>query len=394
MKYLTLMLIVPIFIFSQRFGPSEINSIDPPISILPLTPEVSIDVASTRLENTIDEESYRIGPFDKFLISIEAGESATFVAVVTPSGRLLVPKVGSFDLSDKTLTEAKKVIENSIKGKYRQGRVTIELIGIRDFSIPITGAVENPGFYVGSPVTRVSSVLKLAIPRPLAALNNVLVTNMDGVVSNVDITSFYARGELVNNPILSNGDRIHIPLSNITNEVVVIRGALKEKGFISILPNETLSSLVARKIDFSENADIKNVFIIRQSGTDQNSYKVSPKEFTEFILKGGDEVEFLYEMPVRINGYVAAPGAFEFIPGYSATDYIFLAGGLLPSGTMRRVKITRQGGEVVYGQDIIIAQGDIVEVNRSVTNIIFGEVSVVQLTSTFATIVLAVLAVK
>jgi len=393
-KLIFLVLFVPLTLFSQRFGVTEVNNEAEQESLFPATLEEETQNSQVTLEIPIDDSLFMIGPSDKFSISIEAGETITFVGVVTPSGNLLIPKVGSVPVLGMTLKEAKASIQEKIQTNYRQSRVTIDLIGIREFSIPVTGAVSEPGFYNSTPVMRVSTIVSMAKPLSMADLDAVIITHASDGEKVVNISEFFLTGNLLNNPRLSAGDRVHIPHSSITESVVAVRGAVEEAGYISILENETLASLISRKIEFKKDADIENVKIIRSDKGNPKFVTVKPTDFATFTLKGGDEIEFLFELPVNVLGFVAAPGSYQFIPGYTSSDYLHLAGGILPAGATKGVKVIRKNGEVLRGRDVIIQRGDIIEVRRSTINIMVGEISILQFASTFATLYLAYSAVK
>jgi protein involved in polysaccharide export with SLBB domain len=389
-----LVLLIPLAIFSQRFGVTEVNPAVQPESILPAALDEQDQTQQVTLELPINDSTFMIGPSDKFSISIEAGETTTFIGVVTPGGSLLIPKVGNIELFGKTLREAKLSIRDRIQANYRQSRVTIDLIGIREFSVPVTGAVSEPGFYVSTPVMRVSTIISMASPNSLADITQVRITDKMGKEQIVNISEFFSAGNLSDNPTLNDGDQIHIPHSDISNSVVVVRGAVQDGGYLSILPNETLASLVSRKIEFKKDADLENVKIIRSGKEGLQFITVKPSEFNSFVLLGRDEIEFLFEQPINVLGFVAAPGSYQFIPGYTSSDYINLAGGILPAGATKGVKIIRKNGDILRGSDVIIQRGDIIEVRRSTINILVGEISILQFASTLATLALAYSAVN
>ncbi len=387
-------LLIPLALFSQRFGVTEVNSEEPQESILPVALSEQDQVQQVTLELPIDDSTFTVGPSDKFSISIEVGETITFTGIVTPGGSLLIPKVGNIELFGKTLFEAKALIRNRIQENYRQSRVTVDLIGIREFSVPVTGAVSEPGFYVSTPVMRVSTLVTMANHNPLADLGKVRITDKMGTIITVDVSKFFSEGDMKNNPTLNDGDQIHVPHSNITRSVVVIRGAVEDAGYRSILAAETLSSLISRQVKFQKDADLENVKVIRSGANGPQFITVTPSEYDSFLLTGGDEIEFLFEQPINVLGFVAAPGSYQFIPGYTSSDYLHLAGGLLPAGATKGVKVIRKNGDVLRGRDVIIQRGDIIEVRRSTINILVGEISILQFASTLGTLILAYSAIN
>ena len=391
---LILLLLLPVLLLPQRFGEVQSAEESEKQSMLPVIGEGEVEITKSLLEVPIDETVFIVGPGDKFSISIEAGETINYFADVTPAGGVLIPKVGNIDVSWMTLKEAKAVISEMVISQYRQSRVTVDLVAIREFMVPVTGAVINPGYFKSSPVNRVSDLIDAANPNPLADLTAVMITDRNNNHRTLNMILFTTRGDMAQNPRLNNGDKVHIPLANVAERIIVIRGAVSEAGYTIIQPEESLASIIARKISVHENADIENIVVIRYEDGKPTFYSVQPAEYDSFILRGGDEIEVSNELPVNVLGQVEEPGSFVFIPGYTASDYINLAGGILPSGASKGVKIIRKNGDVLHGRDILIQRGDIIEVNRSMINLLVGEISILQFVSTMATLVLAYSAVN
>ncbi|MCF7796179.1 MAG: polysaccharide biosynthesis/export family protein [Lentisphaeria bacterium] len=387
-------LVLPLLVYGQRFGTSQTPG-DQRTVITPEQPsENPIPVELIALERPVDPKSYRVGPGDQIAISIQTSEMLDKVLTISPTGYLMIPGVGKVDLRNLTLDATIERINQAILLNFKNARVNSELVGLRKFKIAIVGAVKTPGYYTVSAVNRVSDVIELAEPRQMALLNQVELERIDGSVLNLDITNFYAQGDLHHNPQLTEGDRIRVKYGDLDEHAIVIRGAVQNTGYDYLKPGETLGELIARRIDFRSNADLENIKIVRRVSGSIEFITVAPEEFSAFKLQPGDDIEFLYEKPVNVQGYVASSGSFNFIPGYTAADYVTLAGGLLPSGTMNGIKISRVDGAVLHGEDVVIQRGDIIEVPRSWMNIAFGEISVIEFFSTMATLVLAILAVK
>lgn len=388
------MFIVPLLVQGQRFGlsstPGEQRTVITPDQQV----ENPIPVELIALERPITGDEYLVGPGDQIAISVQTSETLDRVLTISPTGFLMIPGVGKVDLRNLTLNGAIERINQAILLNFKNARVNSELVGLRQFKVAIVGAVNTPGYYTVSAVNRVSDVIELAEPRPMALLNQVQLDRLDKRVLTLDITDFYTHGDLTQNPQLTEGDRISLVYGDLNQHAIVVRGAVNRTGYDYLKPGETLGELIARRIDFRSNADLENIKIVRKNDGKIEFVTVKPDEFNSFELQPGDDIEFLYEKPVNVQGYVASSGSFNFIPGYTAADYVTLAGGLSPAGTMNGIKITRVDGTVLRGEDVVIQRGDIIEVPRSWMNIAFGEISVIQFFSTMATLVLAVLAVK
>ena len=96
--------------------------------------------------------------------------------------------------------------------------------------------------------------------------------------------------------------------------------------------------------------------------------------------------------PVSGIGYVCKPGSFNIIPGYNSGDYVARAVEISSAGTRGRLSVIRTDGEILFGEDVLIQRGDVIEVKRSLLHIVFGEISVMDFLSTAGSLMLAYLA--
>ncbi len=384
-----ILFILPLFLAAQRFGVSQMPNTDESSSASIPVQQSLLPVNVISLEQPIDPDTYQVGPGDQIAIGVQTSESLEKVLIISPTGFLIIPGVGKVDLRGQNLSNAIQHINHAILQNFKNARVSSELVGIRRFKVAIVGAVRSPGFFAVTPVSRMAELLKRAKPRPMALLNQVKIKALNGAETYYDLTKFYLDGDLSQNPLLAEGDQIQVEYGDLEKHAIVVRGAVNRRGYAYVKPGETLADLIERRIDFSQNADLDNIKVVRKVNKELKFLTISPGQFKDFRLHPGDDIEFLYEKPVNVQGYVAAPGSFMFIPGYTAGDYVTLAGGLLTSGTMNRIKITRVDGSVLNGEDVLIQRGDIIEVPRSSLNIIFGDITVLQMTTTLATLILA-----
>lgn len=385
--------VLPMLIFGQRFGLSQ-NPNDQQNTSNFVPSENPIPVELLALEKPINPDEYMVGPGDQIAISIQTSEMISRVLTISPTGAFMIPGVGRVNLLGLNLTETIRTINDAMLQDYKNARVSSELVGIRQIKVAIVGAVKTPGFYTVTPISRLTDLIELASPRPMALLSTIEVTAGEKSIGHYDITKFYLTGDLAQNPLLREGEQVKIEYGDVNTNAIVVRGAVNRSGYDYLKSGETLGDLIARRIDFRQNADLENIKVVRKVEGVLKFITVAPSDFSSFNLKPGDDIEFLYEKPVNVQGHVASPGSFTFIPGYTAGDYITLAGGLLPSGTMKGIKITRIDGAVLLGEDVVIQRGDIIEIRRSWVNITFGEISVIEFLSTTATLILAVMAVK
>ncbi|MFU8859656.1 MAG: polysaccharide biosynthesis/export family protein [Cyclonatronaceae bacterium] len=346
------------------------------------------------LEEPVDPESYVVGPGDFFSINVVSLESVLVTIPVGPTGNILIPNIGSVRVAGKKLSEATSEIREMISTRILDGDIFVNLERLRTFRVHIYGAVLEPGYEEITPMMRVSDLLRKSDLRPLALLNEVKILHQDESETEIDLFEFRLRGDKSQNPRLIEGDRVFVPFGRLGENTIVLRGALEGgAGYTIIRPDETLRDFLDRNARYSAGADLQSVTVIRTTeGGTTEIITATPEDLGDFHLKPGDEVQLIGQRNINVHGYVASPGSFAFIPGYTAGDYLSLAGGLLPVGTSSGLKVTRVDGTILRGEDVLIQRGDVIEVRKSLTGTLFGDVSVLNILTAAATITLAAVA--
>jgi protein involved in polysaccharide export with SLBB domain len=345
------------------------------------------------LEEPVDPESYIVGPGDFFTINIISIESVLMTIPVGPTGDLMIPNIGSVRLAGKKLSEAVSEIRELVATRILDGTIFVNLQRLRTFRVYVYGAVFPSGYVEITPMMRISDILGRSA-RQLALLNEIRIFRHDGSEDEVDLFEFLLRGDISQNPRLIEGDKVFVPFGRLNENTIVLRGALEGgAGYTVIRPDETLRDFLDRRASYSAGTDLQSVTVLRttENGTTE-IMAVNPEDLGDFHLKPGDEVQLIGQRSINVHGYVAAPGSFAFIPGFTAGDYLSLAGGLLPVGTSTGLKVTRIDGTVLRGEDVLIQRGDVIEVRKSVSGTLFGEVSVLNILTAAATITLAAIA--
>lgn len=345
------------------------------------------------LEEPVNLETYIVGPGDFFSLNIISLESVFVSIPVGPTGDLMIPRIGSVTISGMKLSDAMNEIRDLVATRIIDGEVFVNLERLRSFRVFLYGAVVEPGYKEITPMMRVSDLLEMTELRQLAQLNDIRIIHKDGSETVIDLFEFQLRGDRSQNPRLTEGDQVFVPFGRLKDNTVVLRGAVGEgAGYSVIRPEESLRDFLNRNVTYSVGADLTSVTVIRTIDGIVDFITVEPENLADFTLKAGDEIQLIGQRSVNVHGYVASPGSFGFIPGYTAGDYLSLAGGLLPVGSLGGLKVTRVDGTVLRGEDVIIQRGDVIEVRKSFTGTLFGDVSVLNILTAVATITLAAVA--
>ena len=344
------------------------------------------------IEETISYDQYVVGPGDQFAVYIISSDGVfNDILEITPTGELLLPLVGLIEVDQLSLKSAIDKIRKVCKDKYENIKLEITLIKLRNFKIHITGAVKKSGYVVISSIDRLSAVIKKSKGFiPLSKEYNIMITSKDGAKKYVNYLDFLRTGNISQNPIIKNGDWINVPFGDIRNESVQIKGAVERSGYDIIEPEETFWQFMQRSISFIKNSSLEKIIIIR--GDNGEEIEIFSQEFKEFILLPGDQIYIVEGLAIYVSGFVNNPGRYEYFPEFSVADYLGLAGGHIQSGNMPKVQIQRISGNILIGLDNEIKRGDIIYVPERMQSKLVGDLSLLQITSYLASIILTYIA--
>ena len=111
------------------------------------------------LDKSLIPQDYKVGPGDKIHINIiSSNETFDYNLIISPSGELLIPSVGIINTNKLTLDQLFNLIKDKIKTWNLDAQVNIELEGIREFKVLVTGQFEDAGYFSSTPVSRISDL--------------------------------------------------------------------------------------------------------------------------------------------------------------------------------------------------------------------------------------------
>lgn len=345
------------------------------------------------LEAPVDPDSYYVGPGDDILVNIVSISPQLVTLRIGPSGDLVIPGVGTINTNGMSLSTMISEVEVLVGSRLINAEVYTSLVGIRKFRVFVYGAVGRPGYVEVSATNRLQDLIAIVGLRQLALSYKIEVTRESSEVVIADLLAYRFEGDIENNPQLLAGDKIYIPFGRFDEDAVLLSGAISTSGYQIIREGETLGDLYNRVIEVIERADVENVYVTRYYNDGPKLINLTVFEFDQFVLKPRDEIQFLVEKQVSVHGYVGSPGSFSYIPGYTAGEYITLAGGVEPLGTLRNLRVTRNDGTILFGESVQIERGDVIEAHKSTRGYLLGDTSVLQIVTSTASILLSAYAI-
>jgi len=273
----------------------------------PSIPKVNKDTDQFIIDRSVDPEKYFVGPGDQFHINIiSSNETFDHNLIISPTGKLLIPSVGIIDCNGLSLSQLIKEINKEIKSWNKNVKINIELDGLRQFRVLVTGQFTNAGYFVVTPMTRVSDLYSQIVSDynqkkkdSFKEKNEASYSETFGMRSRIAVDDFYQR-------------KLGLT-EEIENEI------------------ELLSK--------------RNIKILRKDDTiycDLEQFKVTGNIDYNPYLHQEDIVNIPYkENYITIKGGVQKPGKYEYKNIDFVIDAINIAGGLNNIRYLENIRITR-----------------------------------------------------
>lgn len=318
-----------------------------------LFPEKSNNI----LETVVDPKQYYVGPGDQFLVSIWGQVNQNFRTVVSPEGFLIVPTVKAIDVKNLNLADVQERVGKSIRTVYTNAEVTINLVSLRSFRVPVGGMCNNPSSVVVSGTERVSTAIaKAGGLNGKASQRNIILYRKDGTSQSVDFIKRGRNLDLDSDPLLNDGDRIFVPAQYASYQIL---GAVASHGTMEYVANENIIDAIRLAGGLVQGID-SSIFIMYRMAKDtgreviritrdlREAYQ-NPEDTTiNLRLKPDDRIYFRKHAQyhdradVAIQGEVMYPGSYAIIEDKTTvSDVIKRAGGFTPYVSLDRISIYR-----------------------------------------------------
>ncbi len=364
----------------------------------------------TPVEKSIDPDSYILGPGDLLGINIISTKNASLPVRLNPVGEIMIPSVGILNINGISLTDAKmKISDYVIKTVFKNAVINVTLLDIRRFKIQVLGAVHNPGFIYVTPIDKVyDAILRSGGVQKYAHPDIVRIIRGEKKIE-VKLKDYLSGIDTSQNVALKSGDIIIVPLSEYANSLgltsgeynnhqVVVYGFVNQNGgnnSFRYYPGYTARDYIAmaggtKEQDVSfRSGNIDKTMIYRSDGS-------RIENAIDEIVLPGDMIEVPSNLPVVVYGFVNQNGgsnSFRYYPGYTARDYIAMAGGTkedgasFRSGNIRRATIYRSDGSKIKNAiNEIVFPGDMIEVPPGLWYRIIGGEAIIRTITSIASI--------
>jgi len=276
----------------------------------------------TPIERPIDPNTYILGPGDLLGVNIISAVNTSLPIRINPAGEIMIPSVGILNVNGISLSEAKiKISDYIVDTALRNSVVNVTLMDIRRFKIQVLGAIHSPGYIYITPVDKVFDAIEKGGGVQKFAHPDIIKITRGEKTIEVKLKDYLSGSDPSQNISLKEGDVIFVPFSEYAKSMDIFSGTY--------------------------NHDQVIVFGFVNRATSGNS--------------------------------------FTYFPGYTARDYIALAGGTkeqgasFRTGNLNKTIIYRSNGEKIRRAiDEIIQPGDMIEVPPNLIYQIVGNDGIIR----------------
>jgi protein involved in polysaccharide export with SLBB domain len=286
-------------------------------------------------DQPIDPDLYLIRPGDNLLVTFIKAKLEPLTLSVDPEGMVIDATLGVFDLSHKTLSEAKEILGRALRALYNVDKIAISVAEPAKVAISISGGVHSPGLYLAFTSQRVSEIIDSAGGVLSTGSRRWIVFSGGPQEITVDLDRADFLGDNTANPCLYAGYNVHVP--GKSNELVQVVGEVNGPREIELAPDDDVKLLLDLAGGARSNADLDGVRILGRNPQIQNQN-----------IKAGD----IIMVPARtqgnesgnltVFGAVENPGKHAYQQKITLEELIQLAGGFTSYANSFRTTVFRK----------------------------------------------------
>jgi len=295
-------------------------------------------------DRPIDPDLYLIRPGEQLEVVFINAQLPNLSLEVDAESRIVHQKLGVFDLTGRTLSEARLLLLEPLSRLYNADRIDISIKRVYAVSVRVTGSAARPGRYVGYTSQRVSEMIDSAggVTTEGSRRSISFISGDRRIPVDLDRAEFSNDDSL--NPNLYAGDHIHIPEASEAS--VYVMGEVHDPGSVELLPDDDLELLIELAGGVCPWGDLKAAYVLGDSTRDlqirggirEGDFIVVPRQ-----AAAPEKSDYV------VIGAVRSPGRYSWSKGVTAADLLSAAGGLTEQGNTQRIVVFRRARHEILG---------------------------------------------
>lgn len=303
----------------------------------------------------LDDAEYIVQPGDQFLIVVKGIKEQRWIPNVDIEGYLYLNEVGAANVANKSLHDAKAIIDSLIRTTYKNVDIFVSLQNAKMLKVGFYGDVRRPSIYTLQAPSRLSDLFSVSSGiHKTADIRNIKIIRASGDTISCDFLAYMRLGKMNENPMLQSGDFVFLPKIDKT---VSIAGNVPFEGDYEFREGESIYEFITLVGSPKTASKLDSIEVIRFDDNllHQFSRFYSFKELqtNQELLKNKDIVvirklpKVYDEYIVYITGKVYFPGPYHINEDSTKlSEVIAQAGGLLNDASPEDATLTRYSSEV------------------------------------------------
>ena len=298
---------------------------------------------------------YVLGTGDGLTINLWGGISQSLTKVIDREGKIALPEAGSLVVAGLTLQHAQSVIQDALKGQFRDVRVDVTIARLRTVRIYVVGDVQRPGAYdLSSLSTPLNALYAAGGPTAVGSLRIVRHYRGGQLVRDVDLYDFLLHGVRMDEERLQAGDTLLVPP---VGPQVAIYGMVKRPAIYEMkdglkgeaagdpslaeILDDAGGATVAAALDhitverIQPNQQRETITLNLPVADQESASQTARQGIAAFHVKDGDRIHVGAILPysehaIYVEGHVVRPGKYPYRDGMKLGDVIHSYQDLLP----------------------------------------------------------------
>ncbi|NTU94395.1 MAG: sugar transporter, partial [Chlorobiaceae bacterium] len=227
---------------------------------------------------------YRLGPGDIVSVNVwHRPEISQDNIMVSPDGHIVIPRIGSINVMNRTQTEVQGLIRTRLEVLYVKPEVTVRVQEFHNNKAFVLGRVSKPGVvdFPGKGTLLEALALAGGLPDQAkeSSLTKCAIIRGNDTVIWVNLQDLLNNGNMALNARIQNNDIIYIP--EAADELVYVMGEVASPGAIQLKNGMNVLKAIMLAGGMSKHADAEKVFIIRQQNLKGDVIRIDLKNMLE-----------------------------------------------------------------------------------------------------------------
>lgn len=295
---------------------------------------------------------YIISTGDELQITLWGSVDADVRTTVDRSGRISLPRVGSFMVAGTRYADLPEVVNRRVGQVFKNFQLSVGLGQLRSVRVYVTGFAKRPGAHnVTSLSTIVNVLMRSGGPSSAGSYRKIELRRGGQTVAAFDLYDLLLKGDKAADRTVQAEDVIHI--GPVGPQVGLI-GSVNKPAIFELKPGESVQDVLAMAGGFTAVADRTRLAIETLAERDgQRIVQLRWPDEGKRTLESGDVLRAFSQVDtrlsaqlqnkrVRVEGEVVRPGEYVLPAESSLADALRAAGGLTPLAYVFGAEFTRE----------------------------------------------------